>query len=374
MKKIIMLLLVLAMVLPMVACGSGSDEEAPEFKIGIITGTAVQSKEEYQAAQMLKEKYGNMIVTLTYPDNFASEVDKTVNMAVKLAEDPAVKAIIWVQAVEGSVKAMNRIRESRDDILLIGGIATEEPAAVAQAFDIAMVTNELQMGTDIVGQAAKQGAKTFVHISFERHLQIKSVAERRDKFEQRCAALGMEYVDAIAPDPIGSEGVDGAQSWIEEHIQGYVDAYGKDTAFFATNCSMQAPLIRQVAELGAIFPVECCPSPFHAYPDAFDIDLTGHENDCAYVLKEIKTKVEECGNAGRMSTWSVPMSTMIIEGSVEYAIKWYKGEVAERFDEDALLDALRKAGGENVNWSSYEDSAAGVLKNYKMIVAPFYNF
>ena len=374
MKKFITLLLILAMVLPMAACGSESDEPAPAFKIGIITGTAVQSKEEYQAAQRLKEKYGNMIVAVTYPDNFTSETDKMVNMAVKLAEDPDVKAIIWVQAVEGSVEAMNRIREKRDDLLLIGGITTETPAAVAQAFDVVMVTNELQLGADIVGQAAKQGAKTFVHISFDRHLEIEAVAQRRGKIEQRCNVLGMEYVDAFAPDPVGPKGVEEVKEWVEENIPVYVDLYGKDTAFFSTNCAMQAPLIRQVAKQGAIFPLECCPSPFHAYPDAFGIDLAGHENDSKYVLDEIKKNVEEYNNSGRMSTWSVPMATMIIEGGAEYAIKWCKGEVTQRLDEDALLSELRKIGGGEVSWSSYEDSTAGVLKNYKMIEAPLYDF
>ena len=43
-----------------------------DFKIGIITGTASQGDEEITQANKMKEKYGDMIVTSTYPDNFTT--------------------------------------------------------------------------------------------------------------------------------------------------------------------------------------------------------------------------------------------------------------------------------------------------------------
>ena len=76
MKRIVTLLLVLAMVLSLVACGTSTStakaDTAADFKIGIITGTASQGDEEISTAMRMKEKYGDMIVTATYPDNFSS--------------------------------------------------------------------------------------------------------------------------------------------------------------------------------------------------------------------------------------------------------------------------------------------------------------
>ena len=379
MKRIVTLLLALAMVLSMAACGSSTPAAetpaAEDFKIGIITGTVSQGEEEYQAAQKMKEKYGDMIVTATYPDNFSSETEQTIATATNMAADPAIKAIVWCQAIDGTVAAINKVKETRDDILFIGGIATEAPAIVAQTLDVAMMNDEIQMGFDIIDQAAKQGAKTFVHISFERHLGITTIAQRQANFKQRCAELGIEYVEATAPDPTGDAGVTGAQAWVTENIKVYVDQYGKDTAFFCTNCSMQVPLIQQCAELGAIYPLQCCPSPYHGYPSAFNISTEGHEGDVQYMLDEISKVVSETyNNAGRMSTWTVPVAMMIIEGGVEYAIKWCKGEITERFDEEALLAELKKVGGEDVRWSNYVDTDAGELTNFKMIIAPFYDF
>ena len=376
MKKLVTLLLVLAMVFSLVACGGTKEAEksGPDFKIGIITGTASQGDEEISTAMRMKEKYGDMIVTATYPDNFSSETEQVIATATNMAADPAVKAIVWCQAIDGTVAAINKVKETRDDILFIGGIATEAPAVVANTLDIVMMNDEIQLGFDIIDQAVKQGAKTFVHISFERHLGITTIAQRQANFKQRCEELGVKYVEATAPDPTGDAGVPGAQAWITNNIKVLVEEHGKDTAFFSTNCSMQVPLIQQVAELGAIYPLQCCPSPFHAYPSAFNIDMEGHTGDTEYLLGKITEAVAEKGNSGRMSTWTVPVAMMIIEAGVEYAIKWCKGEITERYDEAAMLAELQKIGGEDVKWSAYVDTDAGELANFRMIIAPFYNF
>ena len=253
MKRLIALLLALVMVFALAACGgSSSESDSSNYKIGIITGTVSQGEEEYQAAQNLKAKYGDKVVTATYPDNFSTETEQTIATVTNMAADPDVKAIVFVQAVPGAAAAINKVKETRDDILFISGVAAEDPGVIAAASDIVMLVDEIAMGNTIIEQAAKQGAKTFVHISFERHLGYATIAARQALFKENCARMGLEYVEATAHDPTGDAGVTGAQAWVTENIKVYVDQYGKDTAFFSTNCSLQVPLIQQVAELGAI--------------------------------------------------------------------------------------------------------------------------
>lgn len=393
MKKIISMLLVLCMSVGLVACSSASTEttegsatgtesadatasdgEAVDYKIGIITGTVSQGEEEYQAALKMKEKYGDMIVTATYPDNFSTETEQTIATVTGMAADPAVKVIVFVQAVPGATAAINKVKETRDDILFISGVCAEDPGVIAEASDICMLVDEIAMGTTIIDQAAKQGAKTFVHISFERHLGYATIAARQQGFKDRCAELGIEYVEATAPDPTGDAGVTGAQSWITENIKVYVDEYGKDTAFFSTNCSLQVPLIQQVAELGAIYPQQCCPSPYHGYPSAFNISTEGHEGDVDYMLEQITNKVAEYGNTGRMSTWEVPINMMMIEAGVEYGIKWCEGEITDRCDEEALLAEMKAIAGDATTISHYSDETTGELDNFFLILCPFYDF
>ena len=381
MKRFVSLLLALVMVLALTACGSAStssapaaSEEGPGYKIGIITGTVSQGDEEIGAAMKMKEMHPDIVVTATYPDNFSTETEQTIATVTNMAADPEVKAIVFVQAVPGATAAINKVKETRDDILFIGGIATEAPAIVADTLDIVMMNDEITLGFDIIDQAAKQGAKTFVHISFERHLGITTIAQRQANFKQRCAELGLEYVEATAPDPTGDAGVPGAQAWITNNIKVLVDQYGKDTAFFSTNCSMQVPLIQQCAELGAIYPQQCCPSPYHGYPSAFNISTEGHEGDVPYMLEQIKAKVAEYGNTGRMSTWEVPVNMVMIEAGFNYAEKWIKGEITERCDEAALLKEIQAIAGDAASISKYADEASGEIANFFMILCPFYDF
>lgn len=379
MKKIMSLILALGMTFSLVACSSAStattdSSSSADYKIGIITGTVSQGEEEYQAAQNMKKKYGDMIVTATYPDNFSTETEQTIATVTGMAADPDVKVIVFNQAVPGATAAINKVRETREDILFICGVCAEDPGVIAEASDICMLVDEIAMGTTIIDQAKEQGAKTFVHISFERHLGYATIAARQQGFKDRCAELGIQYVEATAPDPTGDAGVTGAQAWITENIKVYVDEYGKDTAFFSTNCSLQVPLIQQVAELGAIYPQQCCPSPYHGYPSAFNISTEGHEGDVPYVLEQIKAKVAEYGNTGRMSTWEVPVNMMMIEASVEYGIKWCEGTITDRCDEAALLAEMKKIAGDATTITHYADESTGELDNFFMILCPFYNF
>ena len=374
MKRLVTLLLALVMVFSLVACGSGEKAASADYKIGIITGTVSQGEEEYQAAQNLKAKYGDKVVTATYPDNFSTETEQTIATVTNMAADPDVKAIVFVQAVPGAAAAINKVKETRDDILFVTGVCAEDPAVIAAAADICMLVDEISMGNTIIEQAAKQGAKTFVHVSFERHLGYATIAARQALFKENCARLGLEYVEATAPDPTGDAGVTGAQAWVTENIKVYVDQYGKDTAFFSTNCSLQVPLIQQCAELGAVYPQQCCPSPYHGYPSAFNISTEGHEGDVPYMLEQITAKVAEYGNTGRMSTWEVPVNMVMIEAGFNYAEKWIKGEITERCDEAALLKEIQAIAGDAASITKYADDASGEIANFFMILCPFYDF
>ena len=381
MKKLISMLLVLVMALGLVACssststGTGANADASkDYKIGIITGTVSQGEEEYQAAQNMKAKYGDKIVTATYPDNFSTETEQTIATVTNMAADPKVKVIVFVQAVPGATAAIQKVKETRDDILFVAGVCAEDPGVIAEAADICMLVDEISMGTTIIDQAAAMGAKTFVHISFERHLGYATISARQALFKERCAELNIEYVEATAPDPTGDAGVTGAQAWVTENIKVYVEQYGADTAFFCTNCSMQVPLIQQVAELKAIYPQQCCPSPYHGYPSAFNISTEGHEGDVQYMLDQIKAKVAEYGNTGRMSTWSVAINMCMIEAGVEYGIQWAEGKITDRCDEAKLLEIYKGLAGDDVTITHYSDETVGELDNFFMILCPFYNF
>ncbi|MDL2235214.1 DUF3798 domain-containing protein [Christensenellaceae bacterium OttesenSCG-928-L17] len=379
-KKVLSLVLAALMLFAVVGCrqegpdASGGDN----YKIGIITGTVSQGEEEFQAAQEMLEKYGaDRIVTATYPDKFNDEIETTISQVVNLASDPDVKAIVFVQAVPGATAAIEKVRETRPDILFVAGVAQEAPRSIAGAADVVMLVDEFGQGTSIIEQAQKQGATTFIHYSFPRHLGIESIAARREIFIETCETLGIEFVDVTAPDPTGDAGVPGAQQFIVEDVPTQVAKYGADTAFFSTNCSMQEPLIRSVLEQKAIYPLQCCPSPFHGYPAALNIEVQGHEGDMAYMLEQIGAKVSEGGNSGHMSTWPVPINMLMVRAGVEYAIKFCEGNTTGAYDaaafEATLHEVGKDMGAEELVLSKYNDND-GEIENFYLILSGYYDF
>lgn len=372
------LVMAFIMVFTLVGCRSKTTQGPSgdkDYKIGIITGTVSQGEEEYQSAQNMLAKYGDMIVTATYPDNFSSETETTIANVVSLSSDPKVKAIVFVQAVPGASAAIDKVRETRPDMLFISGVAAEDPATISSKSDIVMLVDEISMGKTIPQKAAEMGAKTFIHYSFARHLSYATIAARRELMVQECKELGIKFVDVTAPDPTGDAGLSGAQQFILEDVPRQIAEYGKDTAFFSTNCGMQEPLIRSIWEQGGIFPQQCCPSPYHGYPAAFNIDVTGHAGDVQYMLDSIKTKLVEKGQEKRMSTWSVPINMLMVEAGVDYAIEHLEGRTNGDLDEAALSKIINRiAGGEgSAKLSKYNENGVE-LDNFYMLLCDFYDF
>ena len=389
-KRLLSLVLVGAMALSIVGCrgteapaeskgNATTDAPAPagdgDYKIGIITGTASQGDEEITMSNKMKEKYGDKIVTATYPDNFTAETETLISNAVAMASDPAVKAIVWCQAVPGTAAAIDKVRETRPDMLFIAGTPGEDPGVINPKADIVLQVDEPGCGVVIPPQAKKQGAKTFIHYSFPRHMSYALIVARHENLKKYCAEEGIEFVDVTAPDPTGDSGITGAQQFILEDVPRQIEKYGEDTVFFTTNCGMQEPLIRSVFENHAIYTLQCCPSPFHAFPAALNIDMSGHEADVDYMLEQMRIKVEEAGMQGRVSTWGVPCNMLFVEAGVEYAMKYLDGKTDGIVDDDAIIETLQECAGDvKVDVNKHVDAEGNESPNHYLVTADFVTF
>lgn len=387
-KKFMAIMLVLAMVLSMAACSKPAEAPATDapadeaaapaeetFKIGIMTGTVSQNEEEYRAAQNVVAKYGeDRVLLMTYPDKFMDEQETTIANLVSMASDPEVKALIICQAVPGTSAAIDKVHELRDDLLIIAAVPGEDPKMIAGKADIVFALDELTMGETIPKQAKAQGAKVFVHYSFPRHMSYALLSARRDLMKETCEEIGLEFVDATAPDPTGDAGVSGAQQYILEDVPRMVEKYGEDTAFFSTNCSMQVPLISASIDAGAIYPQPCCPSPYHGFPSALGIEIPeDKKGDVGFAVEQITAKIAEKGGTGRFSTWPVPVAMMFIEGSAEYAMDWAAGEFTEKLNTEKIQEKFDEYAGVGVSIQSLEENDVK-YENYLMIMMDFINF
>ena len=373
MKKTLALLLALVMLVSLTACGSpapapaeepaetGAEApaEAPEeasYKIGIMTGTVSQGEEEFRAAENMKAIYGDMIVLSTYPDRFMQEQETTITNMMAMASDPDVKAIVMVQAVPGAAAAVGRVKEFRDDILIVLGVPGEDPDVIADYGDVIIQTNDLARGPQIAQQAKDMGAEVLVHYSFPRHMSYEMLATRRDMMKAEAERIGLVWVEEDAPDPTGDAGVPGTQQFIMEDVPRKVAEYGVNTAFFGTNCSMMEPMIRQTVETGAIYPVQCCPSPYHALPAALGISVPEDKaGDLEFILSEIGSKCEEAEMTGRVATWSVPVNMMYVEAGVLYAIAYLEGRTDGTADAAVLTSIMSEVAGGEIVLENYGD-------------------
>ena len=245
---------------------SGGNGKNASYHIGIVTGTVSQSEDDLRGAEKLIEMYGSaktggMIQHITYPDDFMSQQETTITQIAALADDPMMKAIIVNQGIPGTAEAFKRVREKRPDILLFAGEPHEDPLVIQAAADMAINNDFVSRGYTIIWAAKELGAKTFVHISFPRHMSYETLGLRRQIMEAACNDTGVKFVFETAPDPTSDVGVAGAQQFILEKVPQWIEKYGKETAFFCTNDAHTEPLLKQLLQYGGIFVEADLPSP-----------------------------------------------------------------------------------------------------------------
>lgn len=351
MKKGLGILLIALVAMALVFSGCQKKAAAPTetkaaFHIGVVTGSVSQSEDDLRGAEELIKLYGDtksggMITHLTYPDNFMDQMDTTISQILSLADDPLMKAIVVNQAVPGTAEALKRVREKRPDILLLAGEPHEDPPVIQAAVDYAVNSDFISRGYTIIWAAKQLGAKTFVHISFPRHMSYETLGLRRLIMEQACKDLGVKFVFETAPDPTTEVGVAGAQQYILEKVPQWIEKYGKDTAFFCTNDAHTEPLLKQLLAYGGLFVEADLPSPLMGYPGALGLDLTAEAGDFPKILAKVEAAVVAKGGAGRFGTWAYSYGFTLTAGLGEFARRVVAGE-ASKTDTKALTESFAK--------------------------------
>ncbi len=370
MKKAMLLLF--AALLALFASTTAMAAEAP-FHIGIVTGTVSQSEDDLRGAEMMIDKYGDaakggMIQHLTYPDNFMSEMETTISQIAGLADDPKMKVIVVNQAIPGTAEAFRRVKEKRKDILCFAGEAHEDPNVITSVADMAINADFVSRGYLIIDTAKKLGCKTFVHISFPRHMSYETLGRRRAIMEQACKDLGIKFVFETAPDPTSDVGVAGAQQFILEKTPAWVKKYGKDTAFFCTNDAHTEPLLKQLAKHGGYFIEADLPSPLMGYPGAFGIDLTKEAGNWPVILKKVEKSVSDAGAKGRMGTWAYSYGYTNSAALAEFGKRIVEGKAKLGSKKDLLACYAEFTPGAKWNGQSYTDLGTGVTKKNMMLI------
>ena len=373
MKKLLALLIATLLLLSM--CSVAFAEEGT-YKIAIMTGTTSQGEEEYYAARTLMEQNPDVVIHDTYPDNFSSEVETTISKLISFASDPDVKAIIFVQAVQGATAAFTQIAKDmgRDDILLIAGVPAEDPADIAAATDIVLANDEIGCGYQVADLASMWECDVLVHYSFARHLSYETIVAKRDAMKATAESYGIEFVERDCPDPTGDAGMSGAQAAVLEDIPKVMNEYaGKKVCFYCTNCGLQVALQQAIVnQPNAYYALPCCPSPYHGFQEAFG--LTATYGDINGAIVNLANYLNEHDAVGRFSTWSLPVNMSMINAGYAYAVKYANGETNGKLDLDVLNACFAEAAGGEIELGTYVDASGNSYDNYLLIALEPINF
>ena len=352
-----------------------------KFHIGVVTGTVSQSEDDLRGAEALINAYGSvkaggMIQHITYPDDFMSQQETFISSVVALADDPLMKAIIVNQAIPGTTEAFKRVREKNKDILLLAGEPHEDPLVIQGSGADFIVSNDfVNRGYTIIWAAKQLGAKTFVHISFPRHMSYETLGRRRAIMEEASKDLGIKFAFETAPDPTSDVGVAGAQQFILEKVPQWIEKYGKETAFFCTNDAHTEPLLKQLFAYGGLFVEADLPSPLMGYPGALGLDLSKEAGDFPAILKKVEAAVVAKGGAGKFGTWAFSYGYSLSAGLGEFAKNVLEGKAKKNSMNDLFTALGKYTPGAKWNGAYYVDIGTGVrAKNQVLVYMDTYVF
>ena len=391
MKKVISILLAMAMVLSFVTLpvfaanvetieieddeeemeAEGTEDAAStgDYHIGIVTGSVSQSEDDARGAAAFQEMYGEDRVKLAiYPDNFTEELETTIQTIVNLSDDPDMKAIIVNQAIPGTTEAFRQIKERRPDILCIAGESHEDLPEIGSAADLVCNNDFVARGYLIIRTAHELGCDSFVHISFPRHLSYETMSRRVAIMKAACEEFGMEFVMESAPDPTTDVGVPGAQAYILEHVPEWIEKYGTNSAYFCTNDAHTEPLLKQLLEYGGYFIEADLPSPLMGYPGALGLDLTEEAGDFEKILAKVESAVVEKGGEGRFGTWAYSYGYTVSAGLAQHAMNVIDGK--SELDNIDDIAAAYQVFSPNAQWngSNYANADTGVKMDNVFLV------
>jgi hypothetical protein len=360
---------------------SGEDDDADSypFYIGLVTGSGDQGEDYYAGIQTVMARYGDaeeggLIKHRVYPDDFVSRIEEVKATIESLAEDPMVKAIIVFEAVPGTAESFQHIKAKRSDIFLLSAESHEDMQKTSAVTDMYVGTDFISRGYLIPRTAKELGANTLVHVSIPRHMLDEAILRRRSIMEEACKDLGMKFVYENAPDPTADTGVDFAQNFIKEHMPIWLNEYGPDTAFFATNNAHTEPMIAGVIEHGGYFVEADVPSPVMGYPEALGLDIKDIWDDDPQILNRIEEALDEKGASGRLGTWTASMNSANIVALVEFGKLLVLGK-ADINDYDALLECYENAAqGGKWNGQIYVDAKGATYPDIFLIYEDTYVF
>ena len=314
-----------------------------EGKIALITNSRIASEVEYESGVAVSKKYGrDRVVHVTWPASYFYDQQGMIDVVTALGSDPDIKAIIINQTLPGTNAAIDKLKETRNDIFVAYIIPQDDFADSVKNANLLLDLDLRGIGPSAVRQAKTLGARTFVYYSIQPIAGGSPMNNNIDLIEQECAKVGIEFIETPIPHPYDELGLNGSIEAMRKDVDSKIVEYGKDTAFFVMREFLDQALLEIVMEAGAINPHLARLGDFYVGSLALALDLTiGEKYDIEEVIAQERVLLAEKNMLGRISSWPVKYPVALTVASADYAVKWINGEVPrEGIDREILTQLM----------------------------------
>lgn len=311
---------------------------SPAAEIGIITNVPGQSRAA-EAAEALAAENSNVLPPVCWPETFASEPEAVAETVKSLTEDRKPGALVLHEAVPGTAAALRAAKKSGLFVAAARSVfvSGDSVSELAEEVDLLLSVDQEVMGRLLAQQAADMGATTLVYYTLPRSSFDPGKLAHRTAAENACAELGLTFVPLGMPDDSYDAGTPGMEIFFGASAAAKVLDYGTDVAFYADNCSMQVPLLREVLRLGAIFPQPCCPSLRHGLTEVLALD---ESMDDEALVAAITEALAQRGLSGRIAGYRMDQEELELRLLTAATEKQLAGETVEPMLLAELIDSI----------------------------------
>jgi hypothetical protein len=319
---------------------------------------------------MMAKKYPDIVKHITLPENFSTEIETGISQIISLADDPQMKAIIVISGQAGLLPALQKVEETRPDIITITAPIWDDPVLMSKYVDVNLDTDWVKRGETIARKAYEMGAKTFIHYSFPTHLAKEVISQRKDMMQKTCEELGMEWVEVVTPDPQTGSGTGPMLQFLREDIPRQIEKYGPDTNIFGSNCPMYDVIIDEALKLKFMVAEQCCPTPTQAYPTVMGLEISEEDAwNFDRINEMIREKAAAAGMTGRLGGWPVPVTVFLPQYAVELAKKMIEDPGFDYKNVEQLNQFAQDVMGYKVTFSKFKPNAESPeLENYSVMI------
>lgn len=356
-KRLLAGLLACALLLLCFGCGRGKEAEKVTFPEGTKAVIFVEEQkydpETYAAAAELARIYGESVQVLGLGADYQTDTDVISESAVAAAKNPEVKAMIFAGGVEGVCRAARMVREQREDMLIVCCSPREGNELLSHYADMTLNVDFTALADSMVQKSKELGAKTFVFYTTNSLLKYAYTKDLRSAVETACKNEKLTFKSALCVD-LSEEGRDSdmAKQFIREDLARKEEKFGKETAFFCTDPTVQGVLAQEAAARGMAMVGTFMPSPL-VLASGLNISLADHETDSAFAMEQLKTSSIQ----GHAATWSTSAPITMLKTAFAYVASVLADGADTWVDAEGLAQlAVDFAGG-----ITFEDVYDGIF-------------